>query len=102
MKTVLVGGKKLQKLYKLFGKNGSPITWIRCRLEPHPSEKNDLMIGQMVLIKDDILPINIWLLGRILEVYYGSDEKVRVGEVKTKTGKFKRAITEIVVLPIET
>ncbi|GBM62689.1 hypothetical protein AVEN_112956-1, partial [Araneus ventricosus] len=42
------------------------------------AEKDDLIIGQMVLIKDDFLPINTWLLGRILEVYYGSDGKVRV------------------------
>ncbi|GFX98039.1 DUF5641 domain-containing protein [Trichonephila clavipes] len=42
------------------------------------TEKNDLMIGQMVLIKDDFLPINTWPLGRILEVYHGSDGKVRV------------------------
>ncbi|GFY30309.1 integrase catalytic domain-containing protein [Trichonephila clavipes] len=42
------------------------------------TEKNDLMIGQMVLIKEDFLPINTWPLGRILEVYHGSDGKVRV------------------------
>ncbi|GFV91446.1 integrase catalytic domain-containing protein [Trichonephila clavipes] len=40
------------------------------------TEKNDLMIGQMVLIKEDFLPINTWPLGRILEVYHGSDGKV--------------------------
>ncbi|GFV55958.1 hypothetical protein TNCV_7561 [Trichonephila clavipes] len=32
----------------------------------------------MVLIKEDFLPINTWPLGRILEVYHGSDGKVRV------------------------
>ncbi|GBM43421.1 hypothetical protein AVEN_18595-1 [Araneus ventricosus] len=30
------------------------------------AEKDDLIIGQMVLIKDDFLLINTWLLGRIL------------------------------------
>ncbi|GFV04076.1 integrase catalytic domain-containing protein [Trichonephila clavipes] len=30
------------------------------------TEKNYLMIGQMVLIKEDLLPINTWPLGRIL------------------------------------
>ncbi|GFT65528.1 hypothetical protein TNCV_649291 [Trichonephila clavipes] len=44
------------------------------------------MIGQMVLIKDDFLPINTWPLGRILEVYHGSDGKNFGG----RTGKILR------------
>ncbi|GFX89906.1 integrase catalytic domain-containing protein [Trichonephila clavipes] len=66
------------------------------------TEKNDLMIGQMVLIKEDFLPINTWPLGRILKVYHGSDGKVRVVKVKTQSGEFKRAISKIAVLPIDT
>ncbi|GFX65918.1 integrase catalytic domain-containing protein [Trichonephila clavipes] len=66
------------------------------------TEKNDLMIGQMVLIKEDFLPINTWPLGRILEVYHGSDGKVRVVKVKTQSGEFKRSISKIAVLPIDT
>ncbi|GFS72169.1 transposable element Tcb2 transposase [Trichonephila clavipes] len=41
--------------------------------------KNNLMIGQMVLIKEDFLPINTWPLGRISEVYHGSDGKTTSG-----------------------
>ncbi|GBM39321.1 hypothetical protein AVEN_257434-1 [Araneus ventricosus] len=41
------------------------------------AEKDNLMIGKMVLIKDDFLPMNTWFLGRILEVNYGSDGKVK-------------------------
>ncbi|GFS86156.1 DUF5641 domain-containing protein [Trichonephila clavipes] len=66
------------------------------------TEKNDPMIGQTVLIKEDFLPINTWPLGRILEVYHGSDGKVRVVKVKTQSGEFKRAISKIDVLPIDT
>ncbi|GFV99964.1 integrase catalytic domain-containing protein [Trichonephila clavipes] len=66
------------------------------------TEKNDVMIGQMVLIKEDFLPINTWPLGRILEVYHGSDGKVRVVKVKTQSREFKRAIRKIAVLPIDT
>ncbi|GFX29887.1 integrase catalytic domain-containing protein [Trichonephila clavipes] len=40
--------------------------------------------------------------GRILEVYHGSDRKVRVVKVKTQSGEFKRAISKIAVLPIDT
>ncbi|GFU23654.1 DUF5641 domain-containing protein [Trichonephila clavipes] len=66
------------------------------------TEKIDLMISQMVLIKEDFLPINTWPLGRILEAYHGSDGKVRVVKVKTQSGEFKRAISKIAVLPIDT
>ncbi|GFV19516.1 integrase catalytic domain-containing protein [Trichonephila clavipes] len=31
------------------------------------TEKNDLMIGQMVLVKEDFLPINTWPLGRLID-----------------------------------
>ncbi|GFU61550.1 integrase catalytic domain-containing protein [Trichonephila clavipes] len=66
------------------------------------TEKNDLMIGQMVLIKEDFLPISTWPLARILKVYHGSDRKARVVKVKIQPGKFKRAISKIAVLPIDT
>ncbi|GFT03249.1 DUF5641 domain-containing protein [Trichonephila clavipes] len=59
------------------------------------------MIGQMVLIKEDFLPKNTWPLCQILEVYHGSDGKVRVVKVETQSGEFKRAIGKIAVLPIE-
>ncbi|GBO13450.1 hypothetical protein AVEN_166375-1 [Araneus ventricosus] len=65
------------------------------------AEKVDLMIGQMVLIKDDFLHIITWLLGRILEVYYGSGGKVRVVKVGTKSGNFKRTINKIAMSSIK-
>lgn len=64
-------------------------------------EKNNLSVGAMVLVKEDFLPVCKWLMGRIVEVYRGSDNKVRTVKVKTKTGEIKRAITKIAVLPVE-
>ncbi|GFX01760.1 integrase catalytic domain-containing protein [Trichonephila clavipes] len=40
--------------------------------------------------------------GRILEVYHGSDGKVRDVYVKTQSEEFKRAISKIAVLPTDT
>ena len=65
------------------------------------AEENDLMIGQLILIKDNFLPINTWLLGHILEAYYGSDKK-SVFKIRTKSGVFKRTINKIAVLSIDT
>jgi hypothetical protein len=64
-------------------------------------EKQNLKLGSMVLIKEDFLPCSKWLLGRIVEVFPGSDNKVRVVKVRTQNGEFKRAVTKIAVLPME-
>ncbi|GFY34970.1 integrase catalytic domain-containing protein [Trichonephila clavipes] len=53
-------------------------------------EKNNAKIGDMVIIKDDNLPSCQWSLGRINNIYPGKDSKVRVVEVKTTRGIFKR------------
>ncbi|GFX65896.1 uncharacterized protein TNCV_13171 [Trichonephila clavipes] len=44
----------------------------------------------MVLIKEDFLPINTWPLGRVVEVYHGSDRKARVVKVKTQSVVFSQ------------
>ncbi|GFU10122.1 integrase catalytic domain-containing protein [Trichonephila clavipes] len=65
------------------------------------SEQNpNFMENQLVLLKDrNTKPLD-WPMGRILEVFPGSDGLVRVVNVKTSTGILKRAITKVVPLPI--
>ncbi|XP_055526926.1 uncharacterized protein LOC129719558 [Wyeomyia smithii] len=57
--------------------------------------------GTMVLLKQDNYPPFTWPLGRVVQTYAGSDGLVRVVLVRTGRGLFKRAVTEISVLPIE-
>ncbi|GFV75412.1 integrase catalytic domain-containing protein [Trichonephila clavipes] len=64
-------------------------------------EKDNVMCGTMVIVKEDFTPVCNWLLGRVVEVYHGSDGKVRTVKIKTKTGEFKRPITKICILPID-
>ncbi|XP_031349442.1 uncharacterized protein LOC116175453 [Photinus pyralis] len=63
--------------------------------------KADIVIGDMVLIKEENLPPLQWSYGRVLDIHRGSDEKVRVVIIKTKGGVMKRPITKICVLPID-
>ncbi|GFV97774.1 integrase catalytic domain-containing protein [Trichonephila clavipes] len=65
------------------------------------SEQNpNLMENQLVLLKVlNNKPLD-WPMGRILEVFPGSDGLVRVVNVKTSTVILKRAITKVVPLPI--
>lgn len=58
--------------------------------------------GQLVIIKEDNTPVMQWPLGRIIKTYKGSDEIIRVVDVKTSSGTVKRAIHHLALLPIET
>ncbi|GFY02311.1 integrase catalytic domain-containing protein [Trichonephila clavipes] len=38
-------------------------------------EKDNVMCGTMVNVKEDFTPVCNWLLGRVVEVYHGSDDR---------------------------
>lgn len=61
----------------------------------------DLHLGMMVLVKDDRVPPNRWLLGRITYIYPGSDSVTRVVDVKTTSGTMRRAFNRLCPLPVE-
>lgn len=61
---------------------------------------NNLKNGDMVIIKEDNIPVMKWPLGRIIQVYPGDDGAARVADVKTASGIFKRPIHRLALLPI--
>lgn len=67
--------------------------WTTNRGQPQP--------GDMVLVKDDRLPPNRWLLGRVTAVYPGSDSINRVADVATTTGTLRRAWNRLCPLPVK-
>ncbi|GFW79082.1 integrase catalytic domain-containing protein [Trichonephila clavipes] len=62
--------------------------------------KENLKLGDMVLIRKENLPCK-WLLGRVVKIYMGKDKKVRVVDIKTGKGIYKRSINRLSILPIE-
>ncbi|GBN05803.1 hypothetical protein AVEN_52412-1 [Araneus ventricosus] len=64
-------------------------------------KKQNLKVGDMVLLKEENLPCCKWILGRIVDVFYGKDNVVRVVNVKTHSGIYKRSISKIAPLPLE-
>ncbi|XP_051162195.1 uncharacterized protein LOC127282137 [Leptopilina boulardi] len=58
-------------------------------------------IGGFVLLKDDNQTPLRWLLGRIEKTYPGKDDIVRVVDVRTKDGVYKRGLKTLSPLPIE-
>ncbi|XP_076660052.1 uncharacterized protein LOC143363338 [Halictus rubicundus] len=60
--------------------------------------RENLAVGAVVLLKDDLAPPTKWPLGRVVEVHQGSDGRVRVAAVKTATRTTTRAIQRLVPL----
>lgn len=91
--------KQAQYLADLFWKR-----WLReylpalqCRHRWQAAVRN-FVPGDIVLVRDDTMPRNIWPLGRIVDVYPGDDGLVRSVRVKTATTTLHRPITKICLL----
>ncbi|XP_033231720.1 uncharacterized protein LOC117182724 [Belonocnema kinseyi] len=61
-----------------------------------------LQKGSLALVIEERYPLSKWPLGRILEVHPGKDRHTRVVTIKTHTSTFKRPITKISPLPVDT
>ena len=57
-------------------------------------------IGNVVIIADNSLPRNAWPKGKVLRVYPGKDGNVRVADVQTKVGIYRRPVSKICVLDV--
>lgn len=63
--------------------------------------KDIFQIGSLVLLKEDRIPPGLWKMGRIVQVWPGSDGHVRVVSVQTQNNIVKRGITKLCVLPMQ-
>ncbi|XP_060856494.1 uncharacterized protein LOC132934227 [Metopolophium dirhodum] len=64
------------------------------------SEKGvKLKEDSIVLMRDENLPPMKWRLGRIINVIPGQDGVIRVADVKTANGTFRRAVRQLCPLP---
>ncbi|XP_075157710.1 uncharacterized protein LOC142230976 [Haematobia irritans] len=62
-------------------------------------DNNNIKEGQLVLIHEDNTPPQQWLLARVTKPILGRDGKVRVVELKTKSGICTRPIHKVAPLP---
>ncbi|GFW54349.1 integrase catalytic domain-containing protein [Trichonephila clavipes] len=80
--------------------------WHRCylsELQQHNKwqfKKQNVNVGDLVVLIEDNMPTFKWPLGRITENYSGSDALIRVVKVKTQFGEYKRAISRVCLLPM--
>ncbi|XP_055633678.1 uncharacterized protein LOC129774015 [Toxorhynchites rutilus septentrionalis] len=59
----------------------------------------NLQPDMIVVIVEDNSPAQSWNLGRIIKTYPGRDTIVRVADVKTATGIYRRAASKLIPLP---
>lgn len=64
-------------------------------------EKENIKIGQLVVLKSENFPPSSWAMGRICELLPSKDGLVRTVIVETATNRLKRPVQKICVLPIE-
>ncbi|XP_058817497.1 uncharacterized protein LOC131680803 [Topomyia yanbarensis] len=64
-------------------------------------QRDNISVGTMVLVKEENLPPLKWKFGRILQVFTADDGNIRVVNVRTKDGEFRRGISKICVLLIQ-
>ena len=60
----------------------------------------NLNVNDIVLIYDEQLPSTQWLLGRIVEIHKGQDNKVRVVKILAKNKIIERSISKLCKLPM--
>lgn len=85
----------------------SDVFWQRWKREYLPllqkrskwvEKHRNLQVNDTVIIVDESLPRNCWLLGRVIKTSPGSDGLVRTVEVKTKNGVFLRPVHKICIV----
>ena len=63
--------------------------------------KPSLKAGDLVIIHENNLPSQQWLLGSVVSVIEGRDGHVRVAEILARGSIFKRPIAKLAMLPME-
>uniref|UniRef100_A0A1B0EXY1 DUF5641 domain-containing protein n=1 Tax=Lutzomyia longipalpis TaxID=7200 RepID=A0A1B0EXY1_LUTLO len=76
------------------------LTTLQTRSKWYKQYEN-LKEGDFVLMSDMALPSTKWPTGRIVKIFPGRDNKVRVADVRTHRGVYRRAVQKLVRLPIE-
>ncbi|XP_037976042.2 uncharacterized protein LOC105390026 [Plutella xylostella] len=59
-----------------------------------------IKVGDLVVIVDGNAPRNMWLRGVVEAVLPGKDERVRVVDVRTRTGLMRRPATRVATIPV--
>lgn len=62
------------------------------------TSNSNITVGSMVLVHEDNIPSQKWLLGRLVNIIPGRDGRIRVADVKTTRGVIRRPIHKLALL----
>ncbi|GFX24190.1 integrase catalytic domain-containing protein [Trichonephila clavipes] len=100
-KTFIGANAELKRLYKLvINPDPELASFLVDENIKWKFEKDNARVGDLVLIKEDNLAVNKWLMGRLIEIFPGKDNRIRVVTIKTQHGVVKRPISKICILPM--
>ena len=72
------------------------------RYTKNHSRSTNISVGDIVVLRDEMLFPTRWPLARVIQVHPGKDNIIRVATIKTAKGIYKRPITKLVIiLPME-
>ncbi|XP_054713877.1 uncharacterized protein LOC129223335 [Uloborus diversus] len=63
--------------------------------------KTELNVNDIVVIREELLPRNMWRLGKVVKTFTGRDGLIRSCEIKTERGILKRPVQLLVKLECE-
>ena len=61
----------------------------------------NLSVGDIIVLNEDALIPTTWPLGHVVGVFSGKDGLMRVANIKTKNGIFKRAVHKLALLLLD-
>lgn len=63
-------------------------------------EQTPLQVGDLVLVVDPGAPRNVWLKAVVQQVFPGKDGRIRLVEVRTKSGVLRRSAARVARIPL--
>nr|CAI5820860.1 unnamed protein product [Callosobruchus analis] len=95
--------ERLQAITSHFWRRWSKeyLTTLQQRTKWRRNQSSRLKVGDLVVLREDDLPVQQWRLGRVCELHPGKDGVVRVVSVKTSSGVTKRGVVKVCALPID-
>ncbi|XP_026681736.1 uncharacterized protein LOC103512478, partial [Diaphorina citri] len=95
--------KLIQKLLSSFWKRWSNeyLSSLQERLKWQKNTSVKLEVEMLVIVKSENTPVLSWPLGRIVQLFLGADDVVRVALVRTSNGTYKRPVVKLCPLPSE-